>query len=110
MGINDPIVSTFVDNIKVMETKRTDHIERVKAKLAAEFEMVDIGLISFYLGLKVERDWQKQILKLSQPSYIEKILEKYHLYLAKPCSIPIKKGIQFLNKEPKGSQAKQKRY
>lgn len=56
MGINGPIVNIFVDDIKIMKTKRIDHIERVKAKLAAAFEIVDMDPISFYLGLKVERD------------------------------------------------------
>ena len=49
-------MSTFVDDIKVMGAKKSGHIERVKAELAAAFEMVDMGPISFYLGLKVETD------------------------------------------------------
>ncbi len=59
-GINGPIVSTFVDDIKVMGVKRSGHIEKVKRELSAAFEMVDMGPISFYLGLKVERDRQKK--------------------------------------------------
>ena len=31
-------------------------IEQVKTELTFAFSMVDIGLISFYLGLKVERN------------------------------------------------------
>lgn len=38
--------------------------------------MIDMGPISFYLGLKVERDRQKKTLKLSQPAYIDKIPTK----------------------------------
>ena len=109
-GINGPIVSKFVNDIKFMGPKGTGYIERVKAELAAAFEMVDMGPISFYLGLKVERDRQKRTLKLSQPSYIEKILEKYHLHLAKPCSIPMKEGIQLPNEGPEASQAERERY
>lgn len=54
--IHRPIISTFVDDIKVMGVKRSGHIERVRHELAAAFEMIDMGPISFYLGLKVERD------------------------------------------------------
>ena len=54
--INGPIVNTFVDDIKVMGVKRSEHIKRVKLKLVVVFEMADMGSISFYLGLKVERD------------------------------------------------------
>lgn len=46
----------FVDNIKVMGVKKLGHVERVKLKLVIAFEIVDIDLISFYLGLKVKRN------------------------------------------------------
>lgn len=59
-GINSLIVSTFIDNINVIEIKKLGHIKRVKKKLIAVFEIVDIGPIGFYLGLKVEKDCQKK--------------------------------------------------
>lgn len=49
-------MSIFIDNIKVMRTKRIGYIKRVKTKLAAVFKMVDMDSINFYLGLKVEKD------------------------------------------------------
>lgn len=55
-GLNGPIVSTFVDDIKIMGVNGIGFITKVKAELAAAFSMVDIGPISFYLGLKVNRD------------------------------------------------------
>ncbi len=74
--IHGPILSTFVDDIKVIGVKGSGHIERVKHELVAVFEMIDMGPISFYLGLKVERNCQNKTLKLSQPAYINKILAK----------------------------------
>lgn len=41
--IYEPIVNTFIDNIKVIEVKRSGHIEKVKYKLATAFAVVDIG-------------------------------------------------------------------
>lgn len=55
-GINALIVNTFIDNIQVMDIKKSDHIEKIKIKLAIAFKMVNIGPISFYLRLKVEKD------------------------------------------------------
>lgn len=46
----------FVDNVKIINVKRSSHIEKVKEKLVTAFEMVDIRPISFYLGLKVEKN------------------------------------------------------
>ena len=55
-GLNGPVVSTFVNDIKVIAPKRSGIIQRMKVELVAVFFMVDIGPISFYLGLKVKRD------------------------------------------------------
>ncbi len=90
--------------------KESGHIEKVKRELAAAFEMMDMGPINFYLGLKVETDRQKKTLKLSQPAYIDKILSKYHLDLAKPCNTSMKEAILLQNEGPKAIQAEQKRY
>lgn len=49
-------MSIFIDNIKDIGIKKTGHIKKVKAKLATMFEIVDMGAISFYLRLKVERN------------------------------------------------------
>lgn len=97
LAINGPIVSTFNDNVKVIEVKKSNHIKRVKRKFADTFEMVDMRPISFYLSLKIERDCQKKTLKLSQPAYIDKILLKYHLDLTKPYNTPINKAILLPN-------------
>ncbi len=93
-----------------MGVKRSGHIEKVKLELTAAFEIADIGPISFYLGLKVERNQVRKTLKLLQPAYIDKILAKYHLDQAKPCNTPMKKGISPSNKGLKASQAKRERY
>ena len=46
-GLDGPVVSTFVDDIKIMTPKESGHISRVKAELTAAFSMVDMGPISF---------------------------------------------------------------
>ncbi len=105
VGIHDPIISTFMDDIKVMGVKGLGHIEKEKHKLATAFEMVDMGPISFYLDLKVKRNRQNKTLKLSQPTYIDKILAKYHLDQAKPCNTLMKEVILLPNKGLEANQA-----
>lgn len=60
IDINGPIVSIFVDDIKVMCIKRLGYIKKIKWKYATTFDMVNIRPIGFYLDLKVEKDHQKQ--------------------------------------------------
>lgn len=86
----------FVDAIKIMGMKGSGVIDRVKAELIAAFSMVDMGPISFYLGLKVERDQENKPIKLSQPAYIKKILSKFHLDRANPSNTPIKEPAMLL--------------
>lgn len=49
-------MSTFGYDIKVMALKKSGIILRVKAELTTTFLMVDMGPISFYLGLKFEKN------------------------------------------------------
>lgn len=53
-GLEGPIVTMFVDDINMIELKKSGVIEKVKRKLIVSFVMVDIGPMSFYLGLKIE--------------------------------------------------------
>lgn len=65
-------------------------IERVKIELTAVFSMVDMGPISFYLGLKVDQDPEQKTVKLFQPAYINKVLAKFHLNKDNPVNTLMK--------------------
>lgn len=43
----------FMDDIKIMVPKGSGFTEKVKADQVSAFEMVNMGPISFYLGLKL---------------------------------------------------------
>lgn len=67
--------------------------------------------ISFYLGLKVERNQKKQMIKLSQPAYINKILSKFYFDKAHPTTIPMKKSVLLQpHTDSQATAAKKKRY
>ncbi len=91
-GFDGPVVSIFIDDIKIMAPKRNGMIERVKVELTSGFSMADIGPISFYLCLKIERDRDKKTIKLSQPAYIDKVLARFHLQKAHLVNTPMKKS------------------
>ena len=111
LGLNRPIISMFVDDIKIIAPKRSGFIEKVKTELVSAFQMVDMGLISFYLGLRVDRNREKKIIKLSQPAYIEKVLRKFFLDQANPTNTPMKESIQLLpNNEGTATEAERERY
>lgn len=72
-------MSIFINDTKIMGAKNSGVIGRVKAELIATFEIVNMRPISFYLSLKVDRNRERKIIKLSQPVYINKILSKFYL-------------------------------
>lgn len=94
-----------------MAPKGSGIIEKVKQELTAAFSMMDMGPISFYLGLKVDRDRERRTIKLSQPAYIEKILTKFHLDKANPVNTPMKESA-FLSQRTEGeaSPSEMERY
>lgn len=95
-----------------MAIKGSGFIEKVKAKLASAFQMVDMGPISFYLGLKIERDREQKTIKLSQPAYIEKILRKFFLDQANPSNTPMRESMQLLPSDSgrQATNAEQEKY
>ena len=91
-GTNGPILSIFVNDIKMMGPKESKMIERVKTELTFAFSMVDMAPISFYLGLKVEWNRQEKVIKLSQTACIDKVLAKFHLEKANSVNTPMKEA------------------
>ncbi|XP_042511708.1 secreted RxLR effector protein 161-like [Macadamia integrifolia] len=61
-----------------------------------------MGLASFVIGIEIFRDRSRQILGLSQKTYINKVLERYGMMNCKSGVSPIIKGDKFsLNQCPK---------
>ena len=111
LGLNGPIISKFVNDIMIMAPKRSSFIPKVKAELVPTFQMVDMGLISFYLGLRVDWNREEKTIKLSQPEYIEKVLRKFFLDQANPTNTPMKESTQLLpNNKRTATEAKREKY
>lgn len=53
-SLHGPVVSMFIDNIKIMTPKESGIIQCVKLEPPAAFLIVDMRSISFYLDLKIE--------------------------------------------------------
>lgn len=110
-GLDGLVVSTFVNNIKIITPKNSEIIERIKLELTFAFFIIDISSISFYLGLKVQQDQENRMIKLSQLVYINKIFNKLHLNKAHAVNTPIKETALFKQKtKGEKSPSEKKRY
>lgn len=57
-----------------------------KEVMTRDFEMMNIGLLSYYLSLKVRQG--KDDMFISQGEYANEILKKFDMENCKPVSIP----------------------
>ena len=70
-------------------------IHQCKRELASEFEMRDLGLMHYFLGLEV---WQRPgEIFLSQGKYILKLLERFGMMHCKSVSTPMELNFKKLS-------------
>ncbi|WJZ87404.1 hypothetical protein VitviT2T_006786 [Vitis vinifera] len=63
--------------------------------LSTHFDMKDLGEASYVLGIKILRDRANEVLKLSQRTYIEKILKRFNMHNCSSTRAPVVKGDKF---------------
>jgi hypothetical protein len=70
-------VLVYVDDMMLVSNSR-ELIQDIKQTLKLEFELKDMGLVQYLLGLKLERT--KNGLWLGQPTYTETILKEMGMW------------------------------
>ena len=83
----------FVDDLLIC-SKNKELIESIKRKLSAKFRMKDMGQIKTYLGINIEYDGEKKIMKLDQKDYIESLANKYGIMDAKLYATPMEQNLK----------------
>ena len=82
---NPLIIFLYVDDMTL--TSDDQLIQSCKEDLAREFEMKDMGLMHYFLGLEV---WQKDgEVFVSQGKYANEILSRFHMGKCKPMQTPL---------------------
>ena len=86
------ILSLYVHDILIAGSDKM-LIDVTKKWLSSNFEMTDMGEASYVLGVKIFRDRSKRLLALSQKTYIQKMLRRYHMHDCKPMDTSIEKNL-----------------
>ncbi|RVW68061.1 Retrovirus-related Pol polyprotein from transposon TNT 1-94 [Vitis vinifera] len=84
----------YVDDIP-LASNDSDLLIETKHMLSTHFDMKDLGEASYILGIKILRDRANGVLKLSQRTYIEKILKMFNMHNCRSSKAPIVKGDKF---------------
>jgi hypothetical protein len=80
------LVDVYVDDL-VITGSNTGEIDRFKHEMKQQFLMSDLGLLSFYLGIKVRQ--HDGGIKLCQSTYAKKILMMAGMLNCNPAAIPM---------------------
>lgn len=87
-GCNQVILVLYVDDLLVVG-RQLKAVEVVKRCLANEFEMTDIGEVQAFLGMRIDRDLERRILRISQRGFLENLLRRFNMHECKATSTPI---------------------
>ena len=89
---HDIFIIIYVDDVLIVGETNED-VCNLKSKLCQVFEMTDCGLLTHYLGTAIEYDRVTGVMKLSQISSTQKILNSFGMDDSKPMSTPMEKGL-----------------
>ena len=78
----------YVDGI-ILISNDVRQLSSIKIWFSTQFQMKDLGEVQYILGIKVLRDQKNMKLRLSQTTYIDKILVKYVMYDSKKGLLPL---------------------
>ncbi|GKE78609.1 retrotransposon protein, putative, ty1-copia subclass [Tanacetum coccineum] len=104
-GSNVTFLILYVDDIIIMGN-HIPSLQSVKDYLGKCFAMKDLGEASFILGIKIYRNRSKQLIRLSQNAYMDKILKRYKMDNSKRGHIPMQERLD-LNKTQGASTPKE---
>ncbi|MCO5600474.1 hypothetical protein L7F22_054587 [Adiantum nelumboides] len=90
------VLAIYVDDIPIMSDKE-DVLIAAKKELSQAFPFTDGGPISYYLGLLVQRDYQKATISLSQSRYVAKDLQRFNLSSCKGVDIPLTPSVKLIS-------------
>ncbi|KAK8974997.1 hypothetical protein V6N11_014409 [Hibiscus sabdariffa] len=87
----------YVDDIIIIGND-IPTLQSIKTWLSSCFSMKDLGEASYILGVKIYRYRSRQLLGLSQSTYIDKVLKRFSMEESKRGFLPMRHGIS-LSKE-----------
>jgi len=87
----------WVDDITIAADS-IELVQNVKSGIMQVFEARDLGETSVFIGMEVQRDRARRLIKLSQMSAVRNIIERYGQGDARVRDVPMAPGVQ-LTKE-----------
>ena len=96
----------YVDDMLMVGNDK-EIIQYLKTQLSSKFDMKDLGVANYILGMEIKRDQQKRKLWLNQRKYVETILQRFNMQDSKLVKVPILVGVKLSTEQcPKTQKRK----
>jgi len=92
------VIGVYVDDL-IVTGDDPMQIQAFKQQMTKQFEMSDLGLLSYYLGIEVSQ--QERCLTLKQTGYAVKVITQFGMMDCNPTKYPMEQRAQ-LHKDPDG--------
>ena len=89
------IVAVHVDDMTLCARTDTE-LSQLKGELASKFQVMDSGELTQILGMEVQRDNSDGSIRLSQVSYISRMLESVGMSNCNPIATPIDPNVKLM--------------
>ena len=90
------IICLYVDDL-VFTGNDPSMFDEFKREMAKEFEMTDIGLMSYYLGIEVKQG--EDGIFISQEGYAKEVLKRFNMDDAIPVGTPMECGVKITKQD-----------
>lgn len=85
-------VGVYVDDLVIIRSN-TKTISKFKQAMAMKFDMTNLGLLTYYLGIKVHQ--KEKDITVTQEGYVKKVLKYASMFNCNPTLIPMDSNVKF---------------
>ena len=89
------IVAVYIDDI-ILGTRDESKLAAIKNELSQTFEMKDLGQLHHFLGVKVIQDQSTGAIWIGQPSYTDRLLQKFGMTECKSVKSPVNPDVKLM--------------
>jgi hypothetical protein len=94
--VNDIILLViYVDDIIIIDSEASA-VEQTKSNMSKDFDMTDLGLICYCLGIEVQQTCSNTFI--SQTKYAKSLLHRFRMADCKISFTPMEKGMKLSSK------------
>lgn len=90
-GSETLLVGVYVDDL-IITGSNLSHIVKFKGEMSSEFDMTDLGKLSYYLGLEVEQG--RGYIEIKQTTYAKKVLQRAGMSECRAVKYPMEANLQ----------------